>query len=292
MAEFVEDRNSLVEARTKYIDKMTKDAKILESFVAHQLAKELVEFQNDRKKVDENCQKLEKFVINALAREISEFAEDKRDLAETKVKLVAGAKAKFSEVKQQFIKRAAKNVQEAVEKGLRSEITQLREDIDSARSNSFGRRLFEAFAQEYQHSYLNEKSSEARLLKIIDKKDAQLSRAEVAIAEAKNIVENKERQLRVQRDLNERSSAMAELLAPLSAEQKGIMRQLLESVKTNRLANAFDKYLPTVMEGNFKKPKASKVLTENAEVTGNREHKTSEVGLDNIVDIRKLAGLS
>jgi hypothetical protein len=43
------------------------------------------------------------------------------------------------------------------------------------------------------------------------------------------------------------------------------------------------------MEGEIKKP-AKAVLTEGTEVTGNRETKP-EVGLDNILDIRKLAGL-
>lgn len=284
MAELVEDKNALIEARSKYVQKMTQDTNIIESFVTQQLAKELAEFQNDRKKVDENCQKLEQFVIQSLSREISEFAEDKRDLAETKVKLVAGAKVKFDEVKNDFIKRAAKTVEETVGKSLRTEISQLREDIDSARSTSFGRRLFEAFAQEYQNSYLNEKSETARMLQIIKKQDEKISRAEVAVTEAT-------RKLRIQKDLNERANVMAELLTPLSADKKGIMRELLESVKTERLANAFDKYLPTVMEGEIKKPKASKVLTENAEVTGNRESKSSEVGLDNILDLRKLAGL-
>ena len=37
--------------------------------------------------------------------------------------------------------------------------------------------------------------------------------------------------------------------------------------------------------------KKAAILTEGTEVTGNREVKP-EVGLDNIVDIRKLAGLT
>jgi hypothetical protein len=67
------------------------------------------------------------------------------------------------------------------------------------------------------------------------------------------------------------------------------MQQLLESVQTRKLAEAYDKYLPTVMEGEKKKVEKS-TLTESTEVTGNREVKP-EVGLDNIIDIRKLAGL-
>ena len=291
MAELHEDKQALAETRAKYVEKMTSDAKMMESFVAQQLAQEMVEFQSDRKKVSENFQKLEQFVVNALAKEISEFAEDKRDLAETKVKIVAGAKEKFAEVKTQFIKRASKTVQETVEKTLRSEIHQLREDIDSARTNSFGRRIFEAFAQEFQHSHLNEKSDTARLLKIVDKKEAEIAEAQAALAETQQLAESKERQLRVQKDLMERAKVMSELLAPLSADKKGIMSSLLESIQTPKLANAFDKYLPAVMEGVAQKTKATSVITESAEVTGDREVRKSEVGLDNILDIRKLAGL-
>ena len=291
MAELAEDKKALAETRAKYVEKMTTDAKMLESFVAGQLAKEMVEFQNDRKTVAENFARLEQFVVHALAKEIREFAEDKRDLAETKVKLIAGAKVKFDEVKSQFIKRAAKTVQETVDKGLRTEIAQLKEDIESARVNSFGRRIFEAFAQEYQHSYLNEKSATARLLKIVDKKESEIAEAQAALAKAQEVMESKERELRIQKDLMERAQVMGELLAPLSADKKAIMSDLLESVQTPKLAAAFDKYLPAVMEGETRKPKASAVLTEAAEVTGDREVRKSEVGLDNILDIRKLAGL-
>ena len=68
------------------------------------------------------------------------------------------------------------------------------------------------------------------------------------------------------------------------------MSELLESVQTDKLKTAFDKYLPTVMEG---KSTEKKVLTEAKEVTGDKqaqqiggEEKTAE-----IFDIRRLAGL-
>ena len=44
------------------------------------------------------------------------------------------------------------------------------------------------------------------------------------------------------------------------------------------------------MDGEKKKVTQKVSLTESTEVTGNRETKP-EVGLDNILDIRKLAGL-
>jgi hypothetical protein len=104
------------------------------------------------------------------------------------------------------------------------------------------------------------------------------------------IVESKDREIRVTKDLMERKSVMSEMLAPLSADKKDVMQQLLESVKTPQLRNAYEKYLPAVMEGE-KVVKAAKVtLTEGTEITGDKEGKP-QVGLDNILDIRKLAGL-
>jgi len=289
MSELHEDKKALVAAQVEYKNKVSTDSKKLEGFVMQQLGKELVEFQNDRKKVSENFAKLEQFVVHALAKEINEFAVDKRDLAETKVKLVREAKSKFDEIKSNFIQRSAKVVENAVTRKLTSEIKQLKEDIDSARTNDFGRKIYEAFAQEYSGSFLNEKSETAKLLKIIQKKDMELSEAKQALTEKVTIVESKDREIRVAKDLMERKQVMGELLAPLGAEKRELMNQLLESVQTKKLAEAFDKYLPTVMEGG-KARVVKTTLTEGTEVTGNREHKP-EVGLDNILDIRKLAGL-
>jgi len=289
MAELYEDKKALAEAKAQYTQRISEDATKLEKFVIGQLGKELVEFQSDRRKVSENFGKLEQFVVRALAKEIQEFATDKKDLAETKVKLVREAKSKFEEIKSAFIKRSARAVEEAVSKKLTTEIRQLKEDIDGARNNDFGRRLYEAFAQEYASSFLNEKSETAKLLKIIQKKDFELAEAKNAIAEKETIVESTQREIRVTKDLMERKQVMAELLSPLGGDKRVVMQELLESIQTPKLRTAFDKYLPAVMEGEKKKVEKT-TLTEGTAVTGNRETKP-EVGLDNILDIRKLAGL-
>jgi acyl transferase domain-containing protein len=293
IAEFVADRQSLAEAKAQYQAKMTQDSDLLESFVMQNLAKELGEFQSDRKKVSENFAKLEAFVVEALAREIKEFAEDKKDLAETKVRLVQEAKSKFAEIKHAFIKKSAAIVESAVNDKLTTEITQLREDIDSARQNHFGRKIFEAFTQEYTSSHVNEKSTTSRLLKIVEKKEQELAEAQKALEEKQTVIESKEREARIARDLMERKEAMQELLAPLSGEKKEVMKQLLESVKTDKLNVAFDKYLPAVMEGKAQTKAPKQALQESKEITGDKPSKpiTAEDGIDNLIDIRKLAGL-
>jgi hypothetical protein len=291
MAELAEDKRALAEAKVAYQRKMASDAQMMESFVIKQLTKELGEFQSDRRTVAENFAKLEGFIVHALAKEIREFAIDKKAVVETKVKLVREAKDRFEVIKKQFIQRSAKVVEAAVTAKLTSEIKQLKEDIDSARTNNFGRRIFEAFVQEYNGSYLNEKSETNKLLKVIAQKDAALAEATNALSQKETIVESKERELRVQKDLMERKAVMSELLSPLGADKRELMKDLLESVPTKKLNESFEKYLPAVMEGETKRVVKKATLTEGTAVTGDRGVVTPEVGLDNILDIRKLAGL-
>jgi len=179
IAEFAEDRKQLAEAKAKYAVKMRENANVLQKFVTKQLSEEVSELHKDQKAIAEKFATLEEFVVEALSKEIAEFHEDKKDLAETKVKLIREAKTKFAEVQNAFIKKGAAKVAETVSKGLVQEITSLKEDIEEARRNDFGRRLFEAFANEYSTSYLNEKSETAKLMKVLKVKDKQLAEAKV-----------------------------------------------------------------------------------------------------------------
>jgi len=290
LAELAEDRNQLIEAKTKYAKKMKDDSEKMKEFVLRQLAAELKELHEDRKSVSENVSKLESFIVNALAKEIAEFHTDKKDLVDTKVKLVRESKEKFDAVKAEFISKASKLVENVVITKLTAEMTQLKEDIEAARKNDFGRRIFESFASEYASSYLNEKSETAKLLRVVQQKEAQLEEASKAIQEKEQILESKDREIRVVQDMAKREKIMSELLNPLTGDKKTVMSQLLESVQTEKLNTAFDKYLPAVMAGEAPKKKA---LTEGKEVTGNKEA-TQISGQDNtadIIHIRKLAGL-
>jgi hypothetical protein len=73
------------------------------------------------------------------------------------------------------------------------------------------------------------------------------------------------------------------------------MGELLESVKTTKLNESFEKYLPAVLNGQAgKAPQKKQALVEAKEVTGNKQisntNRSSEDD-SNIIDIRKLAGL-
>lgn len=289
--EFADDRRQLAEAKAKYAVAMRENADLLKNFVMSQLGKEVGELHEDQKVMAEKFSKLEEFVVEALAKEIAEFYEDKQDLAETKVRLVREAKEKFAEVQKSFIAKSAKLVSETVSKKLKQEMSQLKEDIEAARRNDFGRKLFEAFASEYAGSYLNEKSETAKLMKVVELKDKQLSEAKAFAAKAKQLAEsvNVEKQRLI--ESAQRKEIMNDLVSPLNASQREIMTDLLESVQTAKLRSAFDKYLPAVIDGNTPAKKKA-VLSEGKEVTGNREETISSKADDsNVIDIKRLAGL-
>ena len=284
ITKFVEDRKALAQEKIAYKENVGKHSAKLEEFILSKLNEELKELHSDRKGVHENFKKMEEFVVNALAKEIKEFHEDKKGVVETKVKLVAEAKKQMAKMKEAFITRSAKVVESAVNKKLAEELKSLKEDITAAREVNFGKKIFEAFASEYQNSYLNEKSETAKLMKVVDETALKLKDAEKAIEEKQAVIESKEAESKRQADLMERKEKMAEMLKPLGKEKSEVMSQLLESVQTSKLQASFDKYLPHVMADKAMTKESAKVLTESG---GDRETREDA----DINSIRKLAGI-
>lgn len=292
MAEFHEDRKQLAEQKAKYAVAMKENADLMSQFVTKTLANEISELHEDQKTMATKFSVLEDFVVEQLASEIAEFQEDKKDLAETKVRLVREAKAHFEKVRKNFIERSATAIENVVSTGLKAEISQLKEDIEAARKNDFGRKIFEAFSSEYMNSHLNEKSETAKLLKVVDAKNKQIAEAKTFVTKAKEIAESKDAEVKRLVEAQERAKIMSELVSPLSKDQKDIMTDLLETVQTTKLRESFDKYLPSVIDG--KSPAKQKApLTEAKEVTGNREISSDSKQIDtNVVDMKRLAGLN
>jgi hypothetical protein len=270
---------------------MKEHAGVLDEFVMETLRKEINELREDREAQDKNMAQLEGFVLEQLTKELNEFHEDKRSLVEAKVKLIKEGKEAIESTKRKFIESAATKVEGILENTIKKELTTLKEDIQVAKENTFGRKIFETFAAEFMSSYLNEGTEVAKLNKSMDKLKAQLDEANKAVAEKEVQLTESARKARIEADKAERKTALNEMMAPLSKQQKEIMGALLESTKTADLQNAFNKYLPSVLKEDAKPLKEKKVLSESTkEVTGG---KTAEANVDdNIVNLRKLAGIS
>jgi hypothetical protein len=294
--EFVGEKQAMVEDRVKLKNHMIESAGRFNDFMVTKLADEVKELHRDRKVQKENYQRLEKFIVRALAEEIREFSQDKKALVETKVRLVAEAKTKLESIQRRFIEQSARLVKESVTTKLGAELTQLKEDIQQARENMFGRRIFEAFASEFSLTHLNESKELIKLRKVIEQQEQQIVEAAAAKVEAQRIVENREREIRAIKESQSRKVVMDELLGNLVKEKQTVMRELLESVQTEKLKSAFEKYLPAVLNNGVMKEKSQTVLTESrSEVTGDKSAKPtvqeSTPVENNVVELKRLAGL-
>ena len=130
-------------------------------------------------------------------------------------------------------------------------------------------------------------------MKVLDTKDKQLAEAKTTAQKAKKLIEAKEAEKKQLVESVKRNETINELVAPLNKAQKDIMTDLLESVQTPKLRAAFDKYLPSVVDG--KTPAKQKApLTEGKEITGNRDESITMTKADdgNVVDLRRLAGIN
>ena len=295
LEEFASEKKAIAEDRAKFVAKMQETSGTFDKFLVNKLAEEIKELNQDRSAQAAVVEKLEKFVIESLAKEIGDFQEDRNDVVETKVRLVKEAREQFANLKDKFVERSGKIVQESVAKNLEKELSQLKEDIEAAKENSFGRKIFEAFASEFSASYLNENKEIRQLEAALEEKDAELVESQAANAEKTQIIESKEREVEAITESVQRKETMDKLLTKLNKGKGAIMRDLLESVQTSKLQDAFDRYLPAVLDGAA--PKAKKeVISESREVTGDKEIKTQPVVEEkaddsNIIELRQLAGL-
>jgi hypothetical protein len=286
LVEFNEDKNAVAEMRIKlasqlaegkemYKKRLKEHMTLMRGFVMDKLAAELgtlrqqeaalaakqeeltLESLAHRNALEEaysdRLKKVDEFVVRQVSKELREFQEDKRALVEKRVQLVAESRAKLAETQRKFVAEAAKMVDKQVSETLKVELTQLHEDLEKNRQNMFGRRIFEAVAAEFMTSYFGEGTEVAKVQKVLESTQAELETAKQQLAESQKVADVAARKAKLAEESANRTRIMAELTGNLSREKKAVMEELLETVKTTQLREAFTKYLPAVLNEGSKK---------------------------------------
>lgn len=164
--------------------------------------------------------------------ELKEDIERFRDLEAEYAEQLVEAKSEMSNQLKSDIMELVEKLDKFLEMRLAAEIDELQEDIEEHRKNSFGRRIFEAFAQEYLNEYADEDS------------------AETSLREMKERLEDVETQLeeseRVRTQL-EREQKLEEVLQPLSGRQREVMEAILKNVDTEDLEEGYKTFIGRVL---------------------------------------------
>lgn len=297
LTQIAEERKAISADRAKFVAKMQESSGTFDKFLVKTLSEEIKELHSERANQQSLVKKLEEFVTAQLSEEIQDFQKDRQDVVETKVRLVKEARTKFDNLKTKFVKHTSKAVNEAVTGYLKGEMNQLKEDIQIAKENTFGRKIFETFATEFSSSHLNENQKIKQLEAEIKKSADEVAKINESLEEKSKIVEKKEQEIVIIKESVERKDTINTLLKPLNKDKAGIMTDLLESVQTSKLKAAFDRYLPAVLDGKkIVKESKKSIIKENRTVaTGDKQPnpQAAEVKEEdsNIIEIRQLAGL-
>jgi hypothetical protein len=286
LTEFNEDKNAVAEMRVKlaaqlaegkdaYKVRMKEHMNLMRSFVMEKLAAELGELRKQETALAEKqetltleslahrnaleeayadrLKKVDEFVVRQVSSELREFQEDKRALVEKRVQLVAESRKKLAETQRKFVAEAAKMVDAQVTETLKVELTQLHEDLEKNRQNMFGRRIFEAVAAEFMTSYFGEDTEVRKVETVLESTKAELATLKKQLAESQKQADVASRKAKLAEETANRTKIMAELTGNLSRDKKAVMEELLETVKTTQLREAFTKYLPAVLNEGSKK---------------------------------------
>jgi hypothetical protein len=294
------ERNALAEKRVEAVKSLKEHREELNRLYADRL------------------KKLEGFIVEQVTKEMTEFEADKAKLNEERVRLHAEAKEKLAETQKQFIARASKMVQETINAQLTKEFTVLKEDIEEARKNNFGRKLFEAYAMEFMSSFYSESSEVKKVQAQLNESQNKLTRVMEQAEKQQKLLEAASRKAKLAEEKATRTKVLSDLLSTLDKSKRSIMEGFLATVKTENLKESYNRYLPAVLNGVEPKKtvaaapvRPAAVLNESntavvaekknvVEVTGNRENnrfaesvKTEEAQSNTaeIFDLRRLAGI-
>lgn len=216
-------QNTKVELTEKWIAERDQLIEALDKKVEDQLKVELVEL----KESIENFRNLE-----------VEYAEK---LIEHKAAMAEEVKADMEEL--------LESLDAFLETRITVEMEELKEHMEEVRKLDFGRRVFEAFAKEFDETFTDEEGVKAELEETKDR----LSEVEKALVEAVEELETLERK-----------EKMEEILSNLDSHQHEVMETLLDKVPTEKLEEAYKKFLPKLIKESVNTSgKEDKVLAED-----------------------------
>lgn len=293
-----ETQQKISEALQQHIQAITEEA---EKEAELRVRAELTEqFVNERNMLIEA---VDAKVMELLEGEIAELKEDIerfRDLeAEYAGKLVQEKEVMAEQLKQDMA-TLLKTLDSYLEERLQMEFEELKEDIEDAKKDRWGRNIFETFAEEFAARFVDEDSLQAKLHEATEKLEETYSK--LAAVESKN-------QSLI------RESKMNALLEPLQGRQREVMETILQTVDTDKLDETYTKFIGRIInesvnpksekesvrvlaEGDKQSAKVSERLSEQVVVKdGNKQQTVVEsyndkqtLSEDTVVALRRLSG--
>ena len=205
-----------------------------------------------------------------LVQEIAELKEDIesfRDLEAEYAEKLVEAKGEMGDELKGDLKELVEKIDSFLEMRLKSEMSELKEDIAEVRKNDFGRRIFEAVEAEFNDNHAD-KASAAKSLR----------ETKARLADTMTALEESESKLAAM----QRTQKLDEVLSPLVGQQRDVMEAILKTVPTDKLEEGYKTFIGRVIresEEDVKSEKEDKVLAEDTLEDGKDDAKKLDEGV-------------
>jgi len=213
---------------------------------------------------DQLIEAVDSKVTEFLVKEVEELKNDIesfRDLETEYAEKLVEAKAAMSDELKDDLMELVEKVDAFLEIRLSAEVDELREDIDNVRKNDFGRRIVEAFAEEFMLNFVDEEAAQNTLREITER----LHDTEEALAESES-----------RRSEIERTVKMEDVLSPLGGRQREVMEAILRNVDTEHLEEGYKTFIGRVIRETDDSEKEGSVLAENCDDDNDMDDKKSK----------------
>jgi hypothetical protein len=242
------------------------------------------QWANERDSLIEN---VETFVAKKLEEEIEELRHDIerfRDLEAEYAEKIVEEKHAMAETLSEELDQLVDKMDAFFDLRLSEEFKELREDLEIVKQNEFGRKIFEAFATEFNGAHIDEDSIQSKLQAAVAKLgDAESTIAKLEESSAKLV----------------RESKLEKILAPLNGKKREQMSFVLQNVETSRLEEAYNHFIGRVLKEEQSpaavQEEAVQPLVESVVVTGDDAAPAApakQVVSEKYSQLRKLAGMT
>ena len=226
-------------------------------------------------------------IVEAEYAELREDIESFRDLEVEYAERLIEERAELRDEAKESVLELVEKLDMFLEMRMDEEFEELRDDLHEAKRNNLGKKVFEAFKQEFA-SIINEDEQQASDELEIMREQLEDMKAELQVAR-NNVLKE------------ERKAKMASLLSNLedNSNAKAKMQELLKNIPTSKLDESYSRYLPHVIGESIDSKTAiteskhtNKLkLNEGRVVTGNKDNQTNDVDVETALKrLRQLAG--
>jgi hypothetical protein len=300
------DKEKIAEAIQQYVDQKNEAEMVEFHADMKALNEQRLKYVNAQAMLKEHVQKalrqridiFEKAMKRAWLKETKELHGDLKVSRAAAVRAITESKAQTEADRQAFRSKGAKVLEHILRVQFDKKFREIKEDINKAKQNDFGSRIFEAFMGEARRLFFNSHKELRSLLKRLNEQQAAHTAEKTTLVnqidEARQIARKAVQENRMIKESTIRNHKMGRLLATVPngiAREK--MKTLLESSSVVDMEKTFRKFAPSIMTEATVQPR-NRVLQEHAVGMRNGNGRAAVVedeDDDEIHQLRALAGI-